>query len=148
MYGYAYVRIRACAKITIKNRDFHYPEGLLTIYGTVCHRVTPGQGFLRVLLWVKKGGESVVRVIILVLYRLFGRIIIFRQKTYYHKGNSKLCFGTPEINSGTRKQQVHACRRGLAIFPPKSVNNMRTEQKNSDIIKIPNQIMVIIASNS
>lgn len=50
MYGYAYVRIRTCAKITIKNQDFHYPEGPLTIYGTVCHLVTPDRDFLRILV--------------------------------------------------------------------------------------------------
>uniref|UniRef100_UPI00266C72E4 hypothetical protein n=1 Tax=Parabacteroides johnsonii TaxID=387661 RepID=UPI00266C72E4 len=28
----------------------------------------------------------------------------WRTGSYYHKGNSKLCFGTPEIISGTPKQ--------------------------------------------
>ena len=50
MYGYAYVRIRTCAKITIKILDSHYLQGLLTIYGTVCHLVTPDRDFLRILV--------------------------------------------------------------------------------------------------
>ena len=57
----------------------------------------------------------------------------WRTGSYYHKGNSKLCFGAPEIISGTPKQLAARlkAREGLhsEVVAPED-EKARTKNKN------------------
>lgn len=57
----------------------------------------------------------------------------WRTGSYYHKGNSKLCFEAPEINSGTQNK-LAARLKAREGFPPKSEihdGRNRTENLNA-----------------
>ena len=94
-------RIPAYAKITINFPDWHSHGSLMTACDTMCHPVTP--------FWCPDGADfGYSRRYKDDEERIFsdGReyITIFRMKNSCSSEHGKLCFGAPEIISGTPKQ--------------------------------------------